>query len=350
MIRTAVIGLGRIGWRYHVPEIVKHKDAFTLCAVVDTNQDRLAEAKETYGVSGYTDLSAMLAAEKPDLVVIASPTAFHADQAIAALESGADVLLDKPMAKDLESARRIEAAVKRTGKKLTVYQPHRFTPEAAVVRRFLASGILGEIFQIKRSNCNYVRRNDWQSFLKNGGGMLNNYGAHYIDQLLYLSGQAPVKVFCQTSRIANMGDADDVVKFVMQTEKGTILDLDINQATAIPLPMLMLFGQYGTAQVQWDKEGKLELYVRYYDPKELPERQIADGLAAPDRRYPSDQIPWKELHLPILPEQEVDYYAKCADYFSGRGEAPVLLEDTMKIMELVSLGHQLAAEPGTVTL
>ena len=52
MIRTAVIGLGRIGWRFHVPEIVKHKDAFTLCAVVDTNQDRLAEAKETYGVSG----------------------------------------------------------------------------------------------------------------------------------------------------------------------------------------------------------------------------------------------------------------------------------------------------------
>ena len=180
--------------------------------------------------------------------------------------------------------------------------------------------------------------------------MLNNYGAHYIDQLLYLSGLTPVKVFCQTSRIANMGDADDVVKFVMQTEKGTILDLDINQATAIPLPMLMLFGQYGTAQVQWDKEGKLELYVRYYDPKELPERQIADGLAAPDRRYPSDQIPWKELHLPILPEHQVDYYAKCADYFSGRGEAPVLLEDTMKIMELVSLGHQLAAEPGTVTL
>ncbi len=350
MIRTAVIGLGRIGWRYHLPEIHKHSDAYSLCAVVDLNQDRLNEAKEIYGVSGYTDFSAMLAEVKPDLVVIASPTAFHADQAVAALESGSDVLLDKPMAIDLESARRIQAAVQRTGRKLTVYQPHRFYPEATVVRRCLSSGILGNIFQIKRSNCNYVRRNDWQSFLKNGGGMLYNYGVHYIDQLLYFSGETPVKIFCQTNCVATMGDADDVVKFVMQTEKGTILDLDINQATAIPLPMLMIFGQYGTAALQMDAQKQQELYVRYYDPKELPERELAEELAAPNRQYPSDQIPWKELHLPILPEDGVDYYALCADYFSGRGASPVPLEETMKIMELVSLGRQLAAEPGTLQL
>ena len=350
MIRTAVVGLGRIGWYFHVPEIVKHGNDFSLCAVLDTSRERLKEAEETYGVPGYTDLSAMLAEAKPDLVVIASPTAFHADQAIAALESGADVLLDKPMAENLQSARRIREAVRRTGRKLTVYQPHRFTPEAAVVRRLLDSGVLGEIYQMKRSDCNYVRRNDWQSFLKNGGGMLNNYGAHYIDQLIYLSGQTPVKVFCQTRRIASMGDADDVVKYVMQTEKGTVLDLDINQATAIPLPRLMVFGRYGTAAVQEDGQGQTELYVRCFDPKELPERRGAEGLAAPGRQYPSDQIPWREMHLPILPEHQVDYYALCADYFSGRGEAPVKLDDTMKIMELVALGYQLAAEAGTVAL
>ena len=79
ILKTAVVGLGRIGWNLHIPKITQHPEQFSLVGVVDLSQERLAEAKEKYGVNGYTDIPSLVAAEKPDLVVIASPTHLHRD-------------------------------------------------------------------------------------------------------------------------------------------------------------------------------------------------------------------------------------------------------------------------------
>ena len=183
-MRTALIGLGRIGWQLHIKEITKH-DGLSLCAVVDLNPARLEEARELYGAVGYLNYREMLEKEKPEMVVIASPTIFHEEQAIAALKAGADVLLDKPMTIGMESARRIEAAVKETGRKLVVFQPHRSYVLAVAAKRIISGGKLGKLFEVNRIDYDYIRRNDWQAFKEFGGGMLNNFGAHYIDQLLY---------------------------------------------------------------------------------------------------------------------------------------------------------------------
>lgn len=84
MIKTAIIGLGRIGWQFHLPQVVHHSE-YSLIAVVDPLKERLDAAKEKYGVRGYTDHQTMLACEKPQLVVIASPTMFHqVDESLAA--------------------------------------------------------------------------------------------------------------------------------------------------------------------------------------------------------------------------------------------------------------------------
>ena len=58
-MKTALIGLGRIGWQYHLPQIVKH-EGFELAAVVDTNPERLREAEVAYGIRGYADAAEML--------------------------------------------------------------------------------------------------------------------------------------------------------------------------------------------------------------------------------------------------------------------------------------------------
>lgn len=105
-MKTALIGLGRIGWQYHLPQIVKH-EGFELAAVVDTNPERLREAEVAYGVRGYADAAEMLAKEAPELVVVASPTVFHRQHAMDALRAGAHVFLDKPMACSLSEAREI---------------------------------------------------------------------------------------------------------------------------------------------------------------------------------------------------------------------------------------------------
>lgn len=127
-IKVAVIGLGRIGWGFHLPQIAGH-GGFHLISAADTSEERLLEAKEKYSITGYTDYIEMYEKEKPDLVVIASPTLFHREQAIEAMEHGIDVFLDKPMAMDLKEADDIINTMERTGRKLMVYQPHRVTAE-----------------------------------------------------------------------------------------------------------------------------------------------------------------------------------------------------------------------------
>ena len=110
----------------------------------------------------------------------------------------------------------------------------------------------------------------WQALKKYGGGMLNNFGSHYIDQLLYFSGETVKKVFCRLQCVATLGDAEDVVRIVMETEKGAVLDVDINQAAAIYPEPLLIHGKYGAARLEKDSEGKEVLHVRWYDPRELP--------------------------------------------------------------------------------
>jgi len=83
---------------------------------------------------------------------------------------------------------------------------------------------------IKYARSSYIRRNDWQTQKRYGGGMLNNYGAHAIDQLLYITGSKAADISCRLRRIATLGDADDVVKAVIETDNGIILDIDINMA------------------------------------------------------------------------------------------------------------------------
>jgi len=73
--------------------------------------------------------------------------------------------------------------------------------------------------------------------------MLNNYGSHYIDRLLYLSGSTAKRITCHLRTIASLGDADDVVKVLIDTENGIILDIDINMASAQPMPVWHILGK-----------------------------------------------------------------------------------------------------------
>ena len=338
-VKTALVGLGRIGWSFHLPKITSH-DGFSLSAVVDVSQPRLLEAKEQYGAKGYTDFNEMLAKEKPELVVIASPTHLHREQAITALRAGADVFLDKPMAPSYADAQEIEAAVNETGRKLMVYQPHRAVAETIALRRIVESGKLGEIYMIKRAVSSYERRNDWQTLKKFGGGMLNNYGAHYIDQMVYVTGDAVKSHFCRCHRVATLGDAEDVVKIVLGMERGITVDIDINCAAAYPITPWMIFGKYGTAVYEGDGWEHGEFKLRYFDPAQVETRTVDESLAAAGRAYSNDvPLPWVEERVAVNMEEKIDFYAKCYEYFAEDKAPFVPLSQTMALMRLIDQMH-----------
>src|SRR5205085_3223620 len=105
---------------------------------------------------------------------------------IRAVRAGKHVIVEKPMALNIGQADRMIRAAEAAQKKLFVHQNYRFFPEFLHMREVIESGVLGKLFHIRAYVSSFSRRNDWQTLAKNGGGLLNNHGAHTIDQLLNL--------------------------------------------------------------------------------------------------------------------------------------------------------------------
>ena len=340
ILRVAVVGLGRIGWQTHIPQALKHS-GFELCAVVDPLRERLQEASKEFGVTGlYQTTDELFAAEQLDLVIIASPTAFHCAQTLQAFEHGCDVFCDKPMAISLEEADIMIAAMKRTKHKLMIYQPRRAIPHIVALKSVLAKDIIGSVFMIKRSVSSYVRRCDWQAFKTHGGGMLNNYGAHFIDQLLYLTNSRCKRAFCQLYSIVSGGDADDVVKAVISTENNIMLDVDINMACSQAAQPWLICGSRGS--ITYDNT-RGAWHVRYYNETDLPALEASSSLAAANRTYDNgEQIPWRDEFFNDSDFKQVNFFDECYKYFALNEEPFVPIEQTREVMRTLSLCHATA--------
>lgn len=332
-LRTVVVGLGRIGWQFHLPQVDSHA-GYALVGVVDPLAERLEEARASFGVPGYADLATCLAQSAPDLVVIAAPTPLHTALTEMATASGCHVLCDKPMAPSLAEADRMIAAARIHDRRLVIYQPQRGSREVVALQAILRQGLIGEPYLIRHTRTRYARRNDWQAWRQHGGGMLNNYGAHLIDACLHLVGSPARDITCHLRTIASAGDADDVVKALIRTESDVLIDIDINMASAQPmLPRWHVLGSCGSLQFD-DDDGAWQ--VRWYDPAAAPALAPQDGLAAADRQYGNgEQLPWQQATFGLDDVNAVDFYAEAHGHFTDGGRAPVPLAESRELMRVL---------------
>lgn len=204
--KVAIIGCGNIS-ACHMDGYCAMADEVEVIACCDIDEPKAKAYAAHWGIPHvYTDCRKMMAAEKPDAVSVCTWNAAHKDCTVAALEGGADVLCEKPMAMNATEAEEMIAAAKKAGKLLQVGFVRRFGCDADTVRAFTADGTLGNIYYGK---CTYLRRNGapggWfgdKAF--SGGGPLIDLGVHVIDLSRYLAGNPkPTEVFGVT--YANLG-------------------------------------------------------------------------------------------------------------------------------------------------
>ena len=118
MLKVGVIGVGSISGS-HIGAYLKNKDV-KLVAFCDVNQDRLTEKGELHGVKQlYMDYNDLLSNEEVDAVSICTWNNTHAEIAIAALEAGKHVLVEKPLSMTVEQALAVEEAAKKSDKVYT---------------------------------------------------------------------------------------------------------------------------------------------------------------------------------------------------------------------------------------
>lgn len=203
--RLAVVGAGDRAEMW-VRAIGDNADRVELVALADTNRTRmnahnrwLAAEVPAYPAS---DLARMLREQKVDQLLVTSVDRTHAGHIVTALEAGVDVITEKPMTVDAESAERILDAVERTGRDVQVAFNYRFNPVHEVVRTLLAGGAVGEIGSVHfewlldvRHGADYFRR--WHRDKANSGGLLVHKSGHHFDLVNWWLGAAPAEVYAQ---------------------------------------------------------------------------------------------------------------------------------------------------------
>jgi predicted dehydrogenase len=191
--RFALIGCGHIAAR-HLQQIER---VGQLMAVCDIHPEK-AQALAGENIPVFASLEQLLQAALPiDIAVIATPNGYHAEQAIACLQAGYHVLIEKPMAISSADAEMMLAAAMRVGKQVWVVKQNRFNPPVQQVKQWLQEGSLGDVlqFQLNAIWCRdaaYYTQDAWRGSAVLDGGILYTQFSHFIDILLWLLGDMQV--------------------------------------------------------------------------------------------------------------------------------------------------------------
>ncbi|KAB1193826.1 gfo/Idh/MocA family oxidoreductase [Haloferax sp. MBLA0076] len=251
-VRVGIVGLGNIG-HHHADRLVDL--GATLVGGLDIQADARRQFAEKYDVNTYEDKAELFG--EVDAVIITTPNRFHEEYAVAALDAGLDVLLEKPLAHSLESAERIAEAAERADGFCMVGFNNRFANPVEVVRHHYESGQFGDITHVE---ANYVRRRgipgrgSWFTSKDiAGGGSLIDIGVHAIDLALYFLDFPDVVEVSGVTR-SEFGDKDDYTYVEMwgddigpeafdvddsasafiRTDEGTTISLEVAWATNRP--------------------------------------------------------------------------------------------------------------------
>lgn len=269
-IRVAVIGCGSIAKHRHLIEY-NNNPHVEIVAVSDINEARVKETAEKYHAKAYTSYEALLESENIDAVSVCLPNYLHAPVSIAALNAGAHVLCEKPMATSREEAEQMIEAAKRNNKKLMIGHNQRFVSSHQKARKLIEQGEVGKIYSF-RTSFGHGGPEGWSAdgadswfFKKEQAfiGAMGDLGVHKADLLRYLLGEEFVEVgaFVEMNAKENI-DVDDNATLILKTTSGIVGTLAASWAyTAKEDNSTILYGEKATLRLEDDPE--YSLIVQY---------------------------------------------------------------------------------------
>lgn len=252
-LRFAIIGCGNVSHRHaaaiqHVGELV---------AVCDVNKEKAADLSTKYHCAYFIDVKVMLQTQRPDIVVVCSPSGLHPEHAIECLRAGCHVLCEKPMAIDIQSAQKMLDASQQNSRKLFVVKQNRLSPPVALLKRLVDEKIIGEIdsFQVTcawNRNSEYYRNSTWRGSPAYDGGILYTQFSHFVDLVGWLFGDLQeAKGWRSNFRHKELVDFEDAGCATLLMKSGAIGSLfyTINAHSHNMEGSIAVFGQRGTVKI-----------------------------------------------------------------------------------------------------
>ena len=190
-IRFAVVGCGHIGKRH--AEMVVRDPGAELVALCDI-RPKEELGIEAYPVAFFSDMTSLLQSGLDiDVINICVPNGLHAELAIQAIESGHHVVIEKPMALQVQDAERVLQTSLKYQKEVFCVMQNRYSPPSVWIKQMIDSGRLGKIYLVQL-NCfwnrdeRYYKPGGWHGDACLDGGTLFTQFSHFIDIMYWLFG------------------------------------------------------------------------------------------------------------------------------------------------------------------
>jgi UDP-N-acetylglucosamine 3-dehydrogenase len=240
MVKVGVIGAGVMG-EHHIRVYSGIKDA-ELIGIADVSKERVSALAKQYQTNAYTDYKELLA-QKPDALSIAVPTAMHREVALAALDKGISILLEKPIADTLQNADDIILKADEKNVKLMIGHIERFNPVVQKLKEELRGGQLGKIVAMST-----VRVGPYNPRIRDVG-IITDLGVHDIDIMSYLYEEPVRKVQAYAGSVIHK--FEDYASIMLGFSNGNCGIIETNWLTPHKTRMLTVTGTKAIAYADY---------------------------------------------------------------------------------------------------
>ncbi len=229
-IPIAVVGAGSIAQIIHLPVLSRLNEAH-VAAICDIDKAKVQHVAERFSIKRYyTSVEEMIKYEDLRGAIVATPTHVHKATALPLLESGIDVLVEKPLAHVLKDAEAIVEAASRLKRKLMVGMNNRFRPDAMILKSFVEGGELGKIFYTKAG---WLKRSAGESAWfkkkeKAGGGVFLDLGIVMLDLALWMMGYPDPLQVSATIYKHSSKDVEDSALAFLRMKNGSTLSIEVS--------------------------------------------------------------------------------------------------------------------------
>ncbi|WP_277213132.1 Gfo/Idh/MocA family protein [Isoptericola croceus] len=343
-LRLAIVGYGGAGREIHAR--LAAEAGHTVTAVLTRDSGRRNQAAGDWPAARLVgDLGELIELRaRYDVVVLASPTALHAEQAAELARAGVPFVLDKPIGVDAHEARAVVAEAAATGTPFTVFQNRRWDPEQRTLAALLERGELGDVHTFERhwERWRPVPRKRWKENDTAGGGLLLDLGPHLVDSATQLFGRV-TSVWAQTRALTT--PTEDDVFLVLAHEPGggraasphaVVSRLWAGSVVGAPGPRTRVLGTGGA------------YLVTTFEQDASPLERFDDDAPAGSHGWLTrgrDREP-----VPTGPGTHADFYRALAPWLAGDAPAPVDPADAVRTAEVLDAARTSAREGRQISL
>ena len=241
MIRVGIVGLGVMG-RSHA-RVLDDVDLADLVAVCDPTEEAMAWARKRR-LTGYRSYRELFDHERLEAVTVAVPTRFHLEVGLAAIEHGLHVLMEKPIAADLDEAKQLIAAAKKHGTVLAIGHVERFNPGVRELKKRLDTGQVGRIFQVHSR-----RQGPFPSRIRDVGAVID-LATHDLDVMRFLLDAEVVRLYAETERRIHT-EHEDMLNALLRFDNGAVGVMQVNWLTPTKIRELAVLGERGMLHLNY---------------------------------------------------------------------------------------------------